>query len=134
MAKLAVCDVPSHLAVQADAALVEQILVNILDNAARYAPPGAPIGVRASTDGTLVTLTVADEGVGIAPDEIEAVFDSFYRARRGDRAAPGTGLGLAIARGLTEAMGGTIKAVSPRARTGNGQPGTEMILRLPAAL
>ncbi len=126
-------DVPAHLTVRADAALLEQVLVNVLDNAARYAPESAPLAVRANTDGTTVSLTVADEGVGIAPDEIEAVFDSFYRARRGDRSAPGTGLGLAIARGLTEAMGGTIKAVSPRARTGNGQPGTEIVLRLPAA-
>jgi two-component system sensor histidine kinase KdpD len=121
------------LAVSADAALLEQVLVNVLDNAARYAPPDAPIGLRATTDGTTVSLTIADEGVGIAPDEIEAVFDSFYRARRGDRAAPGTGLGLAIARGLTEAMGGTIGANSPRARTTNGKPGTEITLRLPAA-
>ena len=127
-------DVPTQFIVRADAALLEQVLVNVLDNAARYAPDDSPITLRATSDGTAVTLTVADEGVGIAPDEIEAVFDSFYRARRGDRAAPGTGLGLAIARGLTEAMGGTIKAVSPRARTGNGHPGTEIVLRLPAAL
>ncbi len=125
-------DVPDDLAVRADQTLLEQVLVNVLDNAARYAPDSAPVTIRA-TGGDPVALAIADEGAGIAPDEIEAVFDSFYRARRGDRAAPGTGLGLAIARGLTEAMGGTITARSPRARTGNGQPGTEITLRLPAA-
>ena len=123
-------DVPPSLAVAADPVLLEQVLVNVLDNAARYAPPGSPVTLRASASPDTVTLTIADEGVGIPEAELELVFDSFYRARRGDRTAPGTGLGLAIARGLLEAMGGTIAAVSPRARTATGLPGTEITLRL----
>jgi two-component system sensor histidine kinase KdpD len=62
------------------------------------------------------------------------IFDSFYRARREDRTIPGTGLGLAIARGLTEAMGGTIEAYSPRTDgPKSGPPGTEIVIRLRAA-
>ena len=77
---------------------------------------------------------MADEGVGIPLADMPHVFDSFYRARRGDRVAPGTGLGLAIARGLVEAMGGTIEAVSPRPDLPrDGSPGTIISLRLPAA-
>ena len=57
-------------------------------------------------EGEGASLSVADEGVGIAADDLPHVFDSFFRARRGDRVAPGTGLGLAIARGMVEAMGG----------------------------
>ena len=132
-AAIAAVDVPEHLAVDADPMLLEQVLVNVLDNAARYAPESSPITLRASAGGDAVTLTIADEGVGIPPDELELVFDSFYRARRGDRTAPGTGLGLAIARGLVEAMRGTIAAASPRARTGTGLPGTEITIRLPDA-
>jgi len=72
--------------------------------------------------------------VGIPAEDLPHVFDSFYRARRGDRVAPGTGLGLAIARGLTEAMGGTIEAASPRPDLPrDGSPGTAVTLRLPAA-
>ena len=132
-ARLTERDVPAGLAVRADQTLLEQVLVNVLDNAARYAPEGAPLAVRATGDGASVTITIADEGMGIAPDEIEAVFDSFYRARRGAPPPPRTRLGLAIAPRLTEAMGGTITARSPRGRTGNGPPGTEITLRLPAA-
>ncbi len=125
--------------VQADAALLEQVLVNVLDNAQRYAPGGSLIRVRGTLTGPkgaaqMVTLEIADEGVGIPADDLPHVFDSFYRARRGDRVAPGTGLGLAIARGLIEAMGGRIAAISPRPDVPrDASPGTLIILTLPAA-
>ena len=128
-------DVP---AVHADAALLEQVLVNVLDNAHRYAPMGslvrisARVGARIS--GGRVTIGVADEGVGIPAVDLPHVFDSFYRARRGDRVAPGTGLGLAIARGLMTAMGGTIEAVSPRPDAArDGSPGTLILIGIEAA-
>lgn len=118
----------------ADPALLEQALVNVLDNAVKYSPPGSPPVVRVEAGAGRVCISVADEGMGIPPEDLPHVFDSFYRARRGDRAPPGTGLGLAIARGLVEAMGGTIEAQSPRPDVpADGAPGTAVTLRLPAA-
>ena len=123
-------DVPP--VVRADGALLEQALVNVLDNATRYAPAGSVIAVRVTQRGALATIAVVDEGVGIAPEDLPHVFDSFTRAKRGDRVAPGTGLGLAIARGMVEAMGGTIFAASPRPDAPRGgAPGTVITISLP---
>ncbi len=118
----------------ADAALLEQVLVNLLENAVKYSPAGSLILVTATRLADEVRLTVADEGIGIPADDLPHVFDSFFRARRGDRIAPGTGLGLAIARGMIEAMGGRIDARSPRPDTpADGLPGTAIVIHLPAA-
>jgi two-component system sensor histidine kinase KdpD len=120
--------------VLADPALLEQVLVNVLDNAKRYAPDGSLVRVAARVVGDRVMLEVADEGVGIPQADLPHVFDSFYRARREDRVAPGTGLGLAIARGLLQAMGGTIAAISPRPDVPrDGSPGTLVTVGLAAA-
>ena len=102
----------------ADAVLVEQVLFNLLDNASRHAPPGSLIAIAAQPHGTMVRLTVADEGEGIAPGELEAIFEKFYRARAGDQRVAGTGLGLAICRGFVEAFGGTITAGNRTDRPG----------------
>jgi two-component system sensor histidine kinase KdpD len=119
----------------ADPALLEQVLVNLLDNAVKYSPAGGIISVSGRLVGDRVALSVVDEGIGIAPDDLPYVFDSFYRARRQDRVGPGTGLGLAIARGLMEAMGGTIEAQSPRPDApADGAPGTMITLTLPVAV
>ncbi len=128
-------DLPDRLPdAMADPALLEQAMVNLLDNAHRYAPGGSLVRVSARAAVGRITIEVADEGVGIPAADLPHVFDSFYRARRGDRVAPGTGLGLAIARGLVEAMGGTIEAVSPRPDAArDGFPGTLLILMLTAA-
>jgi len=116
----------------ADPALLEQVLVNLLENAAKYAPEGSLIQVRGSVEGREVRLSVADEGVGIPTRDLPHVFDSFFRATRGDRVAPGTGLGLAIARGMVEAMEGRIEAQSPRPDLpADGHPGTVVTLWLP---
>ena len=121
-------------AARADAALLEQVLVNVLDNAQRYAPAGSLVRISAQASAGRVTIEVADEGVGIPVTDLPHVFDSFYRARRGDRVAPGTGLGLAIARGLMNAMGGTIEAVSPRPDAArDGSPGTLVVIGIDAA-
>jgi two-component system, OmpR family, sensor histidine kinase KdpD len=118
----------------ADPALLEQVLVNVLDNAVKYSPEGSRISVATTRHGGKVNLTVADEGVGIPADELGSVFDSFFRATRGDRVAPGTGLGLAIAKAFTEAMGGTIRAQSPRLDLpADGLPGAIVIIELQAA-
>jgi two-component system sensor histidine kinase KdpD len=116
--------------VAADPALLEQVLVNVLDNAVKYAAPGSPITISAEAVPSALTLRIADHGIGISETDLPHVFDSFYRALRGDRTAPGTGLGLAIARGLVDAMGGAIDAISPRP---DGGVGTVIVLRLPRA-
>jgi two-component system sensor histidine kinase KdpD len=127
-------DVRRDLFVQADAALLEQALFNVLDNARKYSPLGSFIRVHAAPAGDQVAIAVADEGVGIPADDLAHVFDSFFRASRTDRTAPGTGLGLAIARGLVEAMGGTVAARSPNPTTPvGGLPGTIITLSLPRA-
>ncbi len=120
--------------VLADATLLEQVLVNILDNAVKYAPDGSRIGISAVRNGASVAISVTDEGVGIPASDLPHVFDSFFRATRGDRIAPGTGLGLAIAKAFTQAMGGRIGAASPRLDLpADGAPGTVITLELAAA-
>lgn len=128
-------DLPADLPrASADPALLEQVLVNLLDNAVKYSPPGGLISVSGRQVGDRLALAITDEGVGIAAEDLPHVFDSFYRARRQDRAGPGTGLGLAIAHGLMEAMGGTIEAQSPRPDApADGAPGTVITLTLPVA-
>jgi two-component system sensor histidine kinase KdpD len=93
-----------------DMVLFEQVLFNLLDNAAKYAPPDSRIQIKAYRDGEQVILQVIDEGDGIPAQDVEHIFDKFYRANGTDRQRAGTGLGLAICRGFVEAMGGTITA------------------------
>jgi len=83
-----------------------QILVNLIGNAVRYAPRGSTVWIRGERDGDMVRLVVADQGIGIAPDDQERVFGKFERV---DPHEPGgTGLGLYISRRLARAMGGDI--------------------------
>jgi two-component system sensor histidine kinase KdpD len=95
-----------------DPVLFEQVLFNLLDNAAKYAPAGTAITLRARREGAAVKVQVLDEGPGLPEEDRERVFDKFYRVRAGDKQRAGTGLGLAIARGFMEAMGGTITAAN----------------------
>ncbi|UWU79006.1 sensor histidine kinase KdpD [Bradyrhizobium huanghuaihaiense] len=111
---------------QLDAVLFEQVLFNLLDNAAKYSPPDTTVSIRSRRERDQVVLEVADEGDGIAPDELESVFDKFYRAQKGDHVRPGTGLGLAISRGFVEAMRGTISAANR-----NDRRGAVLTIRLP---
>jgi two-component system sensor histidine kinase KdpD len=111
---------------QIDFVLMETVLVNLLDNAAKYAPRETDIQVTARQSGSDIVIDVADQGRGIAAEELGAVFDKFYRAKHRDRTVPGTGLGLAICKGIVEAHGGTIEALSE----GLGH-GTTMRVRLP---
>ena len=101
-----------------DPVLFEQVLVNLLDNAAKYAPEGSTVTVRARHDGRTVRIEVLDEGFGLPEGDVERVFDKFYRVRKSDRVRAGTGLGLAISRGFVEAMGGTVTAGNRRDRLG----------------
>jgi two-component system sensor histidine kinase KdpD len=101
-----------------DAVLFEQVLFNLLDNAAKYAPADTMISIRGFRDQDWVFLQILDEGAGIPPAELEMIFDKFYRAQKGDHVRPGTGLGLAISRGFVEAMRGTIIAANRTDRSG----------------
>jgi len=101
-----------------DAILFEQVLFNLLDNAAKYSPPGSRIDLRARREGDTALIEIADEGPGIPPDDLERVFDKFYRVQAQDRRRAGTGLGLAICRGFVEAQGGRIEARSRQDRSG----------------
>jgi two-component system sensor histidine kinase KdpD len=109
-----------------DAVLFEQVLFNLLDNAAKYSPTDTTIAIRSWRERDQVALQVVDEGEGIPPAEVESVFDKFYRAQKGDHVRPGTGLGLAISRGFIEAMHGRISAAN---RTDRG--GAVLTIRLP---
>jgi len=95
-----------------DPVLFEQVLFNLLDNAAKYAPGGTAVTIRARREGPVTRIAVEDEGPGLPEDDRERVFDKFYRVRASDKKRAGTGLGLAIARGFMEAMGGTITAAN----------------------
>jgi len=96
--------------VKVDPVLFEQVLFNLLDNAAKYAPEGSTIRIRGSADAFSVALEISDEGPGIPEGDLDRIFDTFYRVRKGDQVRAGTGLGLSICRGFIEAMGGTITA------------------------
>ena len=104
-----------------------RVLVNLLENAAKYAPPSTPLVVRVRRDGEWLTIGVLDEGPGVPPEERERIFEPFYRPARTRSDAGGTGLGLSIARGLAEAQGGQLRY---EARTGGG---SAFILSLPVA-
>ncbi len=94
-----------------DDVLMEQVLANLLDNAAKYTPTGSTIEVVAAQYKFSLLVSVRDEGPGIPEGDLQRVFDKFFRAREGgDRGRGGTGLGLAICRGFVEAMGGRIYA------------------------
>jgi two-component system sensor histidine kinase KdpD len=111
--------IPSDLPMIAvDPVLFEQVLFNLLDNAAKYAPAGTAIRIQGWAERDAVKLQVLDEGDGIPADDLERVFDKFHRARKGDQVRAGTGLGLSISRGFVEAMHGTITAANRTDRSG----------------
>ena len=111
-----------------DPILIEQVMVNVLDNAAKYSTPGGAIQVRAFERGDVAVIQVVDKGPGIPEREREMIFDMFYRVKAGDNRIAGTGLGLAICRGLMQAQGGTIQALP-----GDYGDGTCIELTLPIA-
>jgi two-component system sensor histidine kinase KdpD len=96
--------------VPADPVLVEQVLVNLLENASRHTPAGTPIDIAASRDGDRVRVEVFDRGPGLAPGTEARVFEKFYRGAGAP--AEGSGLGLTICRGIVAAHGGTIEAAN----------------------
>lgn len=102
-------EVPAELPLlYVHAALIEQALVNVIENAARFSPAQGRLQVRAGADDIELFFAVSDEGPGIPEDERAKIFDMFYTAARGDRGGQGTGLGLAICQGMVGAHGGRI--------------------------
>jgi two-component system, OmpR family, sensor histidine kinase KdpD len=96
--------------VKMDYLQIAQVLTNLLENAVRYTPTGSPIEISAEAQDGQLLVSVADRGPGIPPEELERIFDKFYRVRTLQRDTSGSGLGLAVCRGLVEAHGGRIWA------------------------
>jgi two-component system sensor histidine kinase KdpD len=111
-----------------DPVLIEQALMQILDNAAKYSARGAPISVAADTDMAGLVLSVCDRGAGLDADELARVGERFFRAPRHAGVIAGSGLGLWIANAFITANGGRLQAASP----GTGQ-GTTVSIYLPVA-
>lgn len=107
-------------------ALIEQALVNVIENAAKFSPEGSEVRVAAMRDDGELLITVADEGPGIPADHREKVFNMFFTGGEGDRGKHGSGLGLAICSGMIGAHGGRIEALP-----GPGGRGTTIATHLP---
>jgi two-component system sensor histidine kinase KdpD len=128
LAPLQVCtDVPSELPLLfVHAALIEQALVNVMENAARFSPAHGRLQLNAGANDQEIFFSVSDEGPGIPEEERAKIFDMFYTAARGDRGGQGTGLGLAICQGMVGAHGGRISVAD-----GIDGRGTCITLHLP---
>lgn len=123
-------DHPIHIQVQpglplieVDFVLFEQALVNLLENACRYSPSGKPITITAEQGDRAIAIHIEDEGAGIPPNQLDLIFDKFFRVP--GTPTGGTGLGLSISRGLIEAHGGTLTA------SNREQGGARFTIRLP---
>lgn len=101
-------DLPTGLMVSVDDVLIEQVIWNILDNAAKYTPASSPIGLSAKAQDAGVTIEISDSGPGFAPGEEKLIWEKFYRGRTDG--ARGAGLGLAICRAIVAAHEGRIEA------------------------
>jgi len=124
-------DLPAlPLAIEGDAMRLAQVVVNLLNNAARYGRAGGNVWLRAWRDDGRVALSVRDDGIGIAVDKLQSIFQPFTQLDRENREAQGgLGIGLSLVRSLVERHGGEVSASS----AGAGQ-GSEFVLRLPAAI
>lgn len=109
------CDDTSVVA-RADAAKLQQIVLNLLVNATKFTPFGGSIRLECKAEGETVAIKVADTGIGIPADKLEAVFQPFDQIRGRNALSNGTGLGLAISRRLASAMSGSLTATSDLGR------------------
>ena len=100
-----------HRLVRLDPRLTSAALTHVLENAAMYSPAGAPVDVDLGVDGDALVIAVRDHGSGLPPEDLERVFERFYRGTRA-RDRFGTGMGLAIARGLLQVQGGRVTAAN----------------------
>ncbi|HEX3127377.1 MAG TPA: ATP-binding protein [Thermoanaerobaculia bacterium] len=119
---------PDLVRLEADPTRLEQVIANLLNNAAKYTMPGGHIHVQASQDGSEAVVRVRDNGIGVPPDVLDRVFEPFVQSEGSlARSEGGLGIGLTLVRSLVEMHGGSVEAHSP----GLGQ-GSEFTVRLPA--
>jgi two-component system sensor histidine kinase KdpD len=109
---------------ECDPVLIQRVLVNLLDNAVKYSPPGSAIEISAACDGPALCIVVADQGQGLPPGQALRLFDKFTRGET-ESNKPGVGLGLALCKIIVEAHGGTIEAETRL------QGGAQFSIRLP---
>jgi two-component system sensor histidine kinase KdpD len=105
-------DIPPNIQVLADPIVLQKVVCNLLENAAKYSNAGSPITITAETNGETVSINVADQGIGIDPSEQALIFERFYRGRSRSDGTVGTGMGLSISRAIAEAHGGRLGLTS----------------------
>jgi two-component system sensor histidine kinase KdpD len=103
---------PSLPPVRADAEFITKVLANLIENASKYSPLGSPIFISADRKGEMISVSVADRGIGIDLSEQSLIFERFYRANVPSQQTWGTGMGLAISRAIIEAHHGTLSVTS----------------------
>lgn len=111
-----------------DAVQIERVIANLVENAAKYSPPRTSICINGGVADGELELRVEDEGPGIPPEDLDRVFEKFFRSRSGESSIPGTGLGLAISRRIVEGHGGRIWAENRQ------EGGARLIVRLPLGI
>ncbi len=125
---LCVSHPPESCLLLADADRLEQVFVNLLNNAAKYTEPGGTLTLRSELEGSTAVVRVKDTGIGIEPEKLSRVFDLFMQANPSiDRRHGGLGVGLTLVRALVEMHGGSVEAVSEGL-----ERGSEFIIRLPS--
>ena len=116
----------SHL-VEIDGLRTEQIIINLLHNAAKYTPDGGKIHLEVDYQGGEIYISVLDNGIGVKPEMMDRIFEPFVQVPNPDRLSGGIGIGLALTKNLVEMHGGTIAV-----QHGKGGKGSEFIVRIPA--
>jgi CheY-like chemotaxis protein/anti-sigma regulatory factor (Ser/Thr protein kinase) len=125
--RIAVANTVEEAVVMADSGRLRQVLLNLLSNAVKYNRESGSLAISSVTEGGIVSITVADTGPGIAPEDLPRLFQPFERLGVQTGEIEGTGIGLAISRGLVDMMGGTIDVTSTVGE------GTRFTVTLPAA-
>ena len=113
-----VAELPDHLPARANPDQLSQVLANLLSNATRYTPAGGTVTVRAERRPADLLVSIVNTGDGIPPEDVDRVFERFYRVEKSrDRARGGAGIGLAVVKQLVEGVGGQVGAESSDGRT-----------------
>ncbi len=105
-------NLPELPRINADRELLEKVICNLLENAAKYSPPSSPIFISAEVKSGFLAISIADRGIGIDPSEQSLIFDRLYRSRTQTEGTPGTGMGLAICRAIVEGHHGQLRVTS----------------------